>query len=363
VTLVAAASNAKALWYATRGTGVVALLLLTAAVVLGTLSSARWRSARVPRFLVGGLHRNLTLLSIAFVAAHVVTAVADSFAPIGLKDGIVPFLSPYRPLWLGLGTVAFDLLLALVITSLLRARLGFRMWRATHWLAYASWPVALVHAFGTGSDARFGWMALVGFGSLAAVLVALLFRIARSAAPLRPRAVSFAAATVVPLVVLGWYLGGPNQRGWAARAGTPAKLLRHVATASTQPIASVARQSLSPQQFDSTLRGRLTQAGPRADGLVTITIHAKVEGHVQGRLRITLWGEPSAEGGVALTTSSVAFGAKGTTLPYVGRVISLAGNRVDAELTTQNGAHLQLTALLALHGGGAVSGTLRGTAT
>src|ERR1051326_3871970 len=135
VTLIAAAGNAKALWYLTRGTGVVALVLLTASVVVGTLSSARWRTSRVPRFLVGGIHRNLTLVAVAFVVVHVVTTVADRFAPIGFTDGLIPFLSPYRPIWLGLGTIAFDLLLALVATSLLRARLGLRMWRGLHWVA------------------------------------------------------------------------------------------------------------------------------------------------------------------------------------------------------------------------------------
>jgi methionine sulfoxide reductase heme-binding subunit len=183
VTLLASAGNGKALWYATRGTGVVALLLLTSALVLGVLTSARWRTPKLPRFVVGTLHRNLSLLAIAFVATHVVTAVADHFAPIGFRDGVVPFASPYRPVWLGLGTVAFDLLLALVATSLLRARLGIRLWRAIHWLAYASWPVALLHSLGTGSDARFGWMSLVGIGSCLAAMLAIALRLARGAQP------------------------------------------------------------------------------------------------------------------------------------------------------------------------------------
>ena len=112
------------LWYATRGSGVVTLVLLTAAVCLGILTTVRWRTDRLPRFVVAGLHRNLTLLAVAFLAVHVATAIADGFAPIGLRDAVVPFLSPYRPLWLGLGTLACDLLIAVVLTSLLRARLG-----------------------------------------------------------------------------------------------------------------------------------------------------------------------------------------------------------------------------------------------
>ena len=104
--------------------------------------------------MVAGLHRNLTLLALAFIALHVLTTVVDGYAPISLLNAVLPFTSPYRPVWLGLGAVAFDLLLALTITSLLRARIGYSRWRALHWLAYASWPIALVHGLGTGTDAR-----------------------------------------------------------------------------------------------------------------------------------------------------------------------------------------------------------------
>ena len=143
-----AASGPSAYWYLTRGTGVVALVLLTAGVVLGVLTSTRWAAPRWPRFVVAGLHRNVTLLALAFVFVHVLTTILDGYTPINLRDAIVPFVSRYRPVWVGFGAVALDLLLAVVVTSLLRARLGYRSWRFVHWLAYASWPVALVHGFG-----------------------------------------------------------------------------------------------------------------------------------------------------------------------------------------------------------------------
>jgi len=118
--ILAVAGNAKTFWYLTRGLGVAALLLLTASVALGVLTTVRWRSTRWPRFATAALHRNLTLLAICFVVAHVVTTIVDGYTTIGLKDAVIPFLSSYRPIWLGLGAVAFDLLLALVVTSLLR---------------------------------------------------------------------------------------------------------------------------------------------------------------------------------------------------------------------------------------------------
>jgi len=157
------AINSSTLWYLTRGTGVVSLLLLTASVALGVVGAVGWNRPGWPRFLTTGLHRNLSLLVLAFLAVHIGTAVADSYAPITLAQAVIPFTSSYRPIWLGLGALAFDMLLAILITSLARGWLGFRAWRTIHWLAYASWPVAVVHGLGTGTDTGFTWMiALTG---------------------------------------------------------------------------------------------------------------------------------------------------------------------------------------------------------
>ena len=155
--IVAAAPSP--LWYLSRGTGAVTLVLLTATVVLGIAGTLRWRpAAGLPRFLVDGLHRNLSLLVVVLLAAHVLTAVLDPFAHLRAIDAVVPLASAYRPLWLGLGALALDLLIALVVTSLVRARLGLRAWRAVHWVAYACWPVALLHGLGTGTDASAPWL-------------------------------------------------------------------------------------------------------------------------------------------------------------------------------------------------------------
>ena len=358
--MIVAASNPTTLWYLTRATGVVALLLLTAAVVFGVLSSIRWRSGRLPRFLVGGLHRNVTLIAITFVAIHVVTTVADGYAPVGLRDAVIPFVSPYRPMWLGLGAVAFDLLLALVITSFLRMRLGFRMWRAVHWLAYASWPVALLHSLGTGSDARLGWMTFVGFASFALVAVAVLLRVARSEAATAPRVTAAAAAFLTPLAIFVWYQGGPQQRGWAARAGTPSSLLhRATATPSTMPVAS-ARYRCRP----AISRHASTGTSPRrlgSDGLVTVDIKGRVRGRVHGNLRLTLWGQPAEGGGIVMTASDVAFAAAGTASAYSGNVVSLDGSRVETQLKNATGAGADITLDLQLNRStNAISGSVQG---
>ena len=354
-----AASNSKEFWYLTRGTGVVALLLLTVVLVLGIAGTVRWQRPGWPRFLVADLHKHLTLLSIVFIAAHVVTTVADGFAPIRLLDAIVPFASPYRPIWLGLGTVAFDLLLALLVTSLVRARIGYGSWRVIHFLAYAAWPVALVHAFGTGSDARTGWFALLGFGCAAAVGLAVAVRVFRSAGTPGVRVLAGAATVAVALIVFFWYRGGPAQQGWAARAGTPSSILRpHAARRTTSP-AAPARTTFSTP-FAGALDARLAQSRDES-GDVGIAIAGNVRGsHVLGILHLTLWGTATGEGGVAMSTSRVTFSPVGAK-PYAGTVVGLDGSQVVADLTDPSGASLRLSLVLQIDSAtSTVTGTVHG---
>ena len=146
--------GSTALWYLTRATGLVSFILLSATVVLGTVASVGWTSDRWPRFLSQSLHRNLSLFCVVLIGVHVVTTVGDGYVPIGLADAVIPFRSPYRPIWVGLGAVAFDMLLAVAITSALRRRIGVAAWRGVHWLAYACWPIAVLHGLGSGSDPR-----------------------------------------------------------------------------------------------------------------------------------------------------------------------------------------------------------------
>jgi sulfoxide reductase heme-binding subunit YedZ len=340
-----AAAPPSALWYLTRGTGVVALLLLTAVVLLGVLGASRWRSEQLPRFLVQGLHRNLTLLSIAFVAVHVVTTVADGFAPIALRDAVVPFASPYRPVWLGLGTLAFDLLLALTLTSLLRARVGVRTWRGLHWLAYVSWPVALLHALGTGSDARVGWMQLLAASCTLAVAVAALARaLPRDGAWTGQRTTAAAAAVLVPLALVVWYRTGPGASGWAARAGTPSPLL-----ASTTA-------SLPAPPFSRPVHGTIVTSQPGPSGLVTVQVKATSEA---GRVGVWLRGEALPGGGVRVHQSRMWLGTQAIPNLYVGSLAVLRGTLMSAVLRDASGASLDVSLRLRIdRARGTVTGTL-----
>jgi sulfoxide reductase heme-binding subunit YedZ len=218
-----------ALWYTARGTGVVALLLLTATVALGAAGTARLETSRWPRALTAQLHRHLSLLVVAFVAVHVASTVLDPFAPVGWLAVVVPFSSAYRPVWLGLGAVALDLLLAVLITSLLRVRLGYRTWHAVHWLAYASWPVALWHGLGTGTDSRLTPMLGLDAACVAVVAGALWPRL--GLLPHVGRRIAVGAAVVaLALATAVFAAAGPLQPGWARKAGTPVRLLSGAAS-------------------------------------------------------------------------------------------------------------------------------------
>lgn len=166
-----------ALWYTSRATGLTSLLLLTAVMLLGAANSARFSSANWPRFAVAAVHRNLTLITVAFLAVHAATAVIDPYAGISWLNTVLPFTATYEPLWLGLGAAALDLLLALVVSSLLRPRINPRVWRGIHWVAYLCWPVAVLHGFGIGgADSRLGWVRLLDVACVLAVLAAVVWR-------------------------------------------------------------------------------------------------------------------------------------------------------------------------------------------
>ena len=205
-------------------------------------------------------------------------------------------MSPrYRPLWLGLGAVAFDLLSALVVTSLLRARIGYRAWRAVHWLAYASWPFALVHGLGTGSDSRFGWLVLITIVCAGAVGAALAARLLRSPGPLPLRGRSRSGGSRLRAAGHGLV---PRRAGeaWLGRTG------RHPAYILKPPLLcrgrAARRQSLRPGCRCRSTAGSAVRFARSNDtaGDVGVAFGAAVRGRVPAILRLTLWGTAADEG-------------------------------------------------------------------
>jgi sulfoxide reductase heme-binding subunit YedZ len=171
-------------WYIDRGAGIVALALLTGAVVLGIVSALKMRSARWPRFAVADLHRNVALLALVFGSVHVFTSVIDHYVHISLADAFVPFVSAYKPFWLGVGAIGADLMLAVLITSALRRRIGYRRWRAVHYLSYGIWATSIAHSVAIGSDTRVTAIVVLFAGFVGLMVGSLALRVG-SAAPLK----------------------------------------------------------------------------------------------------------------------------------------------------------------------------------
>lgn len=171
----------NALWYFGRGFGVSALVLFSLSVVLGIVTRSGRPLPGLPRFAVTTVHRTASLSAVLFLALHVATLLFDPYAQLRLIDLVVPFVATYRPLWQGLGTLAADLALVLVLSSLLRHRIGLRGWRTVHWAAYLCWPIAVAHALGTGTDGQTGWLLLVVGGCVLLVVGAFGWRVASPA--------------------------------------------------------------------------------------------------------------------------------------------------------------------------------------
>lgn len=168
------------LWYATRAAGLVALVLLTATTALGLLTAGRVATPKWPRFVVIGLHRNISLLALTFLGLHIGTTVVDSYTSIGIQDAVIPFLSGYHRFWLGLGAIASDILIAVSVTSALRQRIGHRLWRLVHWCGYLLWPIAMAHGLGIGTDRSQLWVFWLAVGCGTAVVTAAVVRAIQS---------------------------------------------------------------------------------------------------------------------------------------------------------------------------------------
>jgi sulfoxide reductase heme-binding subunit YedZ len=168
--------NSTYLWYATRASGIVALILLSLTMVLGLVTTGRARARNWPGFAQQEIHRRISIIAVVFLAIHVATSILDTYVHIGWFAIVVPFTSPYSRFWVGLGTIALDLMLAVSVSSLLRAHIKPSTWRGIHWLADASWPIAVAHTFGMGTDSRERWVIALGTLSVLSVALSLVWR-------------------------------------------------------------------------------------------------------------------------------------------------------------------------------------------
>ena len=366
--LLAATHGTTAYWYVTRSAGLVSLVLLTAVMILGILTSLGWSSPKWPRFLSPALHRNLSLFCLGLIVLHVVTTVADGFAPIGLLDGILPFHSPYRPFWISLGAISFDLLLVLGVTSAFRHRIGYWTWKAVHWIAYLSWPLAVLHGLGTGTDAHLPPIFFLNALCALAVLVAILWRLGAGLPDRAEQRILAGGASLVAVLAIGIFaVLGPLQPGWSRRAGTPLSLLGSssvapltpTATSSTVPTgganATSAPSAIPNAPFTASLSASFSTSAPDAADLVTVAIQGQLSGGVSLPFRLAIQGTPQG-GGVSMTSSQLTVGTS------TGQVTSLSGDQLKAVLNNADGTTTAVTIQLTLHQrSGTATGTVQGS--
>ena len=359
--VILAAAGPSPLWYLSRGTGAITLVLLSASVILGITGTLRWRlGARTPRFVVDGLHRNVSLLVVVLLAAHIVTSLLDPFAHLRVLDAVVPLASRYRPLWLGFGALAFDLLIALIVTSVAA--------RAAGPARLAGGALGRVRVLAGGRAARPGHgdrralgrgCRLLTAACVAGVVAALAARLLRdwpARAGLRLGALALVAASVVGTVAFA--LQGPLQAGLgaprrhAAARCSPRRRRRWSRARVSAPRdgrAALRRRARRHLQADR-LRGRRARAG-------------RHRGPDPRRRRAAaprpaaLWAGASRAAGCRWSpAASGSARADGRTSTAAGWS-ALRGDLVVARLTSPGARPVQLRLALRIDAGGAVVGT------
>lgn len=350
-------------WDAARAGGFAAYVLLSAAVAVGLVLRNRWQTVRWPRIVTNELHGYLSLLALVFIAVHVLAVFVDPFTRFGLAEILVPLVSHYRPLWMGLGILALYLLLAVWLTSRLRARIGFRTWRAIHYAAYAVYTAATVHGLGTGSDTRSLWALSLYACSVLVVGALVARRLLVPTSSGQRRRPAFVALTVVAIGGMAvWAAVGPLAPHWGARAGgspgNRATLGGRTADAGASSAVDVGSGAVRPP-FRAAFTGRITVQPEDESGRVTVRIDGALSGGTRDHLEIYLRGIPLADGGVQMEQSSVRMGT--TTPLYRGEIVGLRGSQLVAALRSKSD-RLRLAISLDILGNGSAGGTVRGTA-
>ncbi len=170
------------LWVASRAAGVTAFVALSLDTIFGLLVSTGAADRWVPRARSVEVHRWLSTASLSLTAAHAVALVGDRTVRFDALAVTVPFLSPYRPAAVALGTLAAWGAALVAASFALRGSLGARTWRRLHYLSFAVFAAALAHGVLAGTDASRPWMRAMYLGAGAAVAALVAYRVA---APVR----------------------------------------------------------------------------------------------------------------------------------------------------------------------------------
>lgn len=352
-------------WDIARAGGFTAFGLLTISVAIGLALSLHLQSNRWPRIINSELHNFVTLLALIFTGIHILAVWVDPFTRFGWNEIFIPFASHYRAIWMALGIVAFYIGIAIGISTWLRPRIGYKVWRSLHTLTLVLFGLVVVHGIATGSDTQTWWAAAVYAGSVVLVGTLLWMRLSK---PLnaKSRAHPVLALAVIVLVALGtvWTLLGPLQPGWAA-ANNGTALSTAPATTTQAPSSQQQQQSSFPQSFTGNLVGQFAQNGPDASGNVTMQFNMNIGRGPAGSVQVILQGQSGGgdDNRLSITSSKVTLLSSAGQQLFTGPVNNIYGDRRMSMVATLTGmgtnSAQQIQVLINLHI--ATSGQVTGT--
>lgn len=334
------------LWYISRGAGFAGLGLIALIGLLGILTAQNVRlSPKLGKAITPELHRNLSLVAVVVLSIHVLAAVLDPFVHLGYIDIVVPFAAHYRQIWIGLGALSLDLAVAIIITSLLRVKFGYRSWKLVHWLSYPIFALSVIHGIASGTDTRYLLGKVFYFGVAAILLVSVFLRINThpSLSP-RRRLTLTSTALAIPALTVLWTLVGPMSPDWSHRAnlgiGAAFTSTRPIGTPLSSPSPALLQL---PPNFSSLWNGTITVSPSNQQGEFALRLLGPLTAKQPYQLDVTLLGQPSG-GGVSMYSSIVEVVSKTGVVAYSGKVAQLSGGSIALSLKSPTGNSVLLNA-------------------
>ncbi len=354
--MIIAAASISPLWYLSRAAGYVGLALLGVIGVLGIITAGNLQFPKGTKFLAPELHRSLSLLAIVVLAIHVGAAVADKYSFIGLKDVFVPFMATYRPIWVGIGAIAVDLGIAVVATSLLRVKMGYRSWKIIHWASYPIFALSVIHGLGSGSDSAL-WFSKVIYVAVGGLLIlAIIARLlARTDLKLGKKVAFFGVSFAVPLLIIAWAASGPLAANWANRAQgglrqavlTSARVTGTVTTGTSRHRVATMPPFEISSTYTSSWSGKIDQSSANSQGEIALRLMGNLSGSPGYVLSVVLIGVPLG-GGVSMTASVVEITSTEGVVVYKGTVTALNGTTILSQVADAAGQSVNFSARLNL---------------
>ena len=156
-----AADSVQIWWYVTRASGIIAYLLLWFSTVLGLAVTSKYLDGMLDRLFTYDFHEFISLLSVVFTLVHVLVLMLDRYLPYSLAQILVPFISPYRPFWVGVGVISFYIILLVTITFYLRKKISMHSFRVIHYLSLLGYIGTTLHGYYAGTDTALASMQIL----------------------------------------------------------------------------------------------------------------------------------------------------------------------------------------------------------